>query len=181
MNAIAAVAPGGLVTDNSDFFTGAQWVGGGLIAFAILLALGLGWGLRNEEGGFGLAAFPAGISFLVGATIFVTGLSGAESGGRVLEGRVQEVISDQYRITSIEASTNDGQRKPKSRETGLCAPVTPNSPEYVGVADGQQIRFKAGSTNCTSAHPKVTIIVTHTPGRALSADDLRKNNPTEEP
>ena len=49
------------------------------------------------------------------------------------------------------------------------------------MAETASILFKPGRTNCTSDNPDITIIVTDTPGAALSADDLRKRTTTEEP
>lgn len=99
-----------------------------------------------------------------------------EDGGRELDASsVNDAISEQYRITSIEPAADE----PTAAQ--MCEPVSTKSAEYIGVADGQQIRFKAGSTNCTSDNPDITIIVTDTPGAALSADDLRKRTTTEEP
>lgn len=174
MNALAAVAPG------AEAITVVLWIGGGFIVFAVLLVGVLALVLRKRDVMLGTIVVPGALSFWLGVIVVTIGLAGEGAHARVLdENRVADAISDQYRITSIEFANEDEQRQP--RKTELCTSVTPDSPEYVGVADGQQIRFKAGSTNCTSPHPKVTIIVTHTPGTALSADDLRKNNPTEEP
>lgn len=91
--------------------------------------------------------------------------------------RVSEVISNQYRITSVKPVADEDENKPTA--TQLCAPLSTDSPEYAGVADGQQIRFKAGSTNCTSDTPDVTIIITHTPGHTLNPDDLRQDTEQE--
>jgi hypothetical protein len=84
------------------------------------------------------------------------------------EERVTEVISDYYRITSIE--DYEGLVTKES----LCKPVSSESPEYTGVAKGQQIRFKAGSTNCESDNPDIRIIVTDTPGSTPDAENLRR-------
>lgn len=176
---IAALAPGALVTDNPDAFTIFRWVGIGLFAIA-LLSIVVAWGKRKDEEVLDSACFCAMIFLCLGAATVLISLVIEDNEVLALDqNRVTEVISEQYRLTSIEPAAKEGRRGPTQAD--LCAPVSPESPEYVGVVDGQQIRFKAGSTNCTRADPDVTIIVTHTPGTALSADDLRKDNTTEEP
>lgn len=114
-------------------------------------------------GVFGLVLMIFGISSVMDAT------KGEPFRVEALnEKRVTEAISDHYRITSIE---DDEGRVTKE---SLCKPVSSESPEYTGVAKGQQIRFKAGSTNCESDNPDIRIIVTDTPGSTLDAENLRR-------
>lgn len=57
---------------------------------------------------------------------------------------------------------------------GLCSPVSPDSPELTGVTDGQQISFKVGTPHCQE--PVARIIVTETPGQAITADQLEQGS-----
>lgn len=129
----------------------------------------------EESGAILFVAALAGVAFGGIGAVFVMGEN--ESDGKEINAeRVNETIEAQYRITSIEAaSESDGPT-----EAQFCEAVSTKSPEYIGVAGGQQIRFKAGSTNCESKDPDITIIVTGTPGAALTADDLRKDIASEE-
>ena len=125
----------------------------------------------EEPSGCGILAGGAvAVGLLVGG---ITMLADATKGEpfrveALNEKRVTEVISDHYRITSIE--DYEGLVTKES----LCKPVSSESPEYTGVAKGQQIRFKAGSTNCESDNPDIRIIVTDTPGSTLDAENLRR-------
>lgn len=174
---IAAAASGALVTDNSDYFSLATWVGAGVLAFGIIAAIIMAVTLKEDA----LLAFVPVIGCLFfGTPLICCGLIGADNGGMAVDdSRVEAAISERYRITSVEAVIDEGERGPTGAQ--LCEAVSTKSPEYIGVAEGQQIRFKAGSTNCTSDNPDITIIVTDTPGAALSADDLRERTTTEEP
>lgn len=176
MTTIAAVAPSALVTDNSGAFSLALWIGVGLIVVAFVLIVSQTSTPQGDSYTFVDISVLGYLVIGIGVIFVVIGVSGAAGGGLALNaGRVKEVINERYRITSVETVTST------PTEEGLCEPVSAHSPEYAGIADGQQIRFRVGSTNCTSEHPDVTIIVTHTPRTALSADDLRKDNPIEEP
>lgn len=130
----------------------------------------------DESGAVLFVVALAGVAFGGIGAVVVVGES--ESDGKELNAdRVNEVIEAQYRITSSEAAA-EGDGPPAAQ---FCEAVSTKSPEYIGIVEGQQIRFKAGSTNCESEDPDIAIIVTDTPGAALSADDLRKADTTEEP
>lgn len=176
-------AAGPLVTEHPWGLSPGAFVGGflmllgGSILIFVMVRL-MRSEVGDESGAALFVAALAGVAFGgIGAGVVV---GESESDGKELNAdRVTEVIGEQYRITSIEAVADDDEDEPTAAQ--LCEPVSPKSPEYIGVADGQQIRFKAGSTNCTSNTPNITIIVTETPGAALNADDLRKADTTEEP
>lgn len=109
----------------------------------------------------------------VGSVVLCVGLLGVAMNQAVLHpDRVNAAVSERYSITSVEGRAGTPQAEQ------LCAPVSTDSPEYVGVADGQEIRFKVGSANCASEQPKVTVIVTHTPGQMINAENLRKHHNT---
>lgn len=171
---VIAAAP--LVTEHPWVLSSTVFIGFGLTAMGVMLLV-LAFVTASREGASG-EALPVFCGF--GLTLPIIGLlmvmNGSKADGKELDASsVNDAISEQYRITSIEPAADE----PTAAQ--LCEPVSTKSAEYIGVADGQQIRFKVGSPNCTGDNPDITIIVTDTPGAALSADDLRKRTTTEEP
>lgn len=141
---------------------------------------------------------PSWINVIFSAMIAVLGLVGVGAGlahivsngspptaegaepERLHADALYATISNSYEITGIEFAGNNGGRDhdtgeaiPKSEE--LCAPVSTRSPEFTGIARGQQISFKVGITDCRSDDPTADIIVTKTPGQAISAKSLEKH------
>lgn len=171
---IEATAAGALVIDRSDDLSFLVWIGAGILVVLFGTAIAMAFTLEEHAS---LAAVPALGGLFFATPFLMAGLNVSGNDGLLLDDdRVETVISERYRITSVEAAAeSDG---PTAAQ--LCKAVSTKSPEYIGIADGQQIRFKAGSTNCESDDPDITIIVTDTPGAALSADDLRKADTTEE-
>lgn len=168
-----------IATTASPLVTEQFGLPGGVMAGVFLLVLGvvalICWGVvlaeAEEHSGCGvLAGFVLVVVLIVGGlTTLVNSTKGEPLRVKALdEQRVTEVISDHYRITSIE--NYEGQ----ATKELLCKPVSQKSPEYTGIAKGQQIRFKAGSTNCESKDPDITIIITDAPGAALDTESLRR-------
>lgn len=79
MNAIAAVAPGALVTDNSGAFTLALWIGVGLMGAAVVLVIVLSLAMRGDGAGGG-AVIPGFVLFAAGIFVLMSGAAGADSG-----------------------------------------------------------------------------------------------------
>lgn len=175
---VIAAAP--LVTEHPWALSPGALIGLGMsligVVFSVVVVVA---SMRSESDEVGLLPFAIVIAAFSCIGLLLVAEE-SEGGGRELDASsVNEAISEQYRITSIEPAAEENEDEPTAAQ--LCEPVSTKSAEYIGVADGQQIRFKAGSTNCTSDNPDITIIVTDTPGAALSADDLRKRTTTEEP
>lgn len=82
------------------------------------------------------------------------------------------VVSDRYEIDQITLSEGSGD--PADAAKTLCGPVSPDSPELIGVSEGRQITFKAGVQNCEEEDAVAEIIVTDTPGLDITAEDLEK-------
>lgn len=101
---------------------------------------------------------------------------------------IASAISEKYRLDQItgaddiQASGRDtseqgsGARLHSDEMTEhierLCSPVGPESYELVGVADGQEIRFRAGFTDC--ANPDPEIIIVSAPNSAVTPADLER-------
>lgn len=166
---------GPLVEDNSSGFYiivvfGLVLVGIGITVFIVMFVKMGTNDYRADDAYVSLFPWVAGSGALGMVSLFV-GLSGVALTDEVLDpDRVSETVSERYNITNVE------NRNHSPRAERLCAPVSTDSPEFVGVAKGQEIRFKVGSANCASEHPNVTIIVTHTPGQMINADSLRKHD-----
>lgn len=109
-----------------------------------------------------------------------------ESDTRAVSGdAVAAAVSSKYEITSIEGTdalttkasitllggSNSGNIDALTER--LCTPVDTNSYEFTGVANGQEIRFRAGFEDCR--HPDPQIVITSTPGQAVSPDDLKRD------
>lgn len=167
---------GPLVADNSSGFYiivvfGLVVVGIGVTVFIVMFVKMGTRDYRADDAYASLSPWAAGSGALGVVSLFV-GLCGVALTDEVLNpDRVSENVSERYSITSVES------RDSKPQAERLCAPVSTDSPEFVGIAKGQEIRFKVGSANCASEHPNVTIIVTHTPGQMINADSLRKHDP----
>lgn len=88
---------------------------------------------------------------------------------------VGEAVSDRYTIETIHG-LDDLEDSVWIDETinSVCHTVSTESPELTGIADGQQISFKVGIRDCHAKNPVADIIITKTPGPAISADDLLK-------
>lgn len=101
---------------------------------------------------------------------------------------IPSAISEKYRLDQItgaddiQASGRDaseqvsGARLHSDEMTEhierLCSPVGPESYELVGIADGQEIRFRAGFTDC--ANPDPEIIIVSAPNSAVTPADLER-------
>lgn len=171
---VIAAAP--LVTEHPWALSPVAIIGFGSLLIGVVISVFVFVAvMRGDMNGPVLMVAGVIVAFL-GCIGLVLVAEASEDGGKELDASsVNDAISEQYRITSIEPAADE------PTAVQLCEPVSTKSAEYIGVADGQQIRFKVGSPNCTGDNPDITIIVTDTPGAALSADDLRKRTTTEEP
>ena len=85
------------------------------------------------------------------------------------------LIEAEYDITAVEQADNDSD----SWSTGglsvesLCQPVSLNSPEFEGIADGQKVTFRVGVPECDNPNPE--IVITETTGHAIDVDELRRH------
>ena len=101
---------------------------------------------------------------------------------------IASAISEKYRLDQVtgaddlQASGRDaseqgsGERLYSDEMTEhierLCSPVGPESYELVGVADGQEIHFRVGFTDC--ANPDPEIIIVSAPNSAVTPADLER-------
>src|SRR5699024_258580 len=101
---------------------------------------------------------------------------------------IASAISEKYRLDQVtgaddlQASGRDaseqgsGERLYSDEMTEhierLCSPVGPESYELVGVADGQEIHFRVGFTDC--ANPDPEIIIVSAPNSAVNPADLER-------
>lgn len=77
-----------------------------------------------------------------------------------------DLVEETYDLTAVEASESDDPTV-----EGLCQSVSLDSPEFVGIADGQKVTFRVGVPDCDSPDPE--IVITETTGRAIAVDELR--------
>lgn len=101
---------------------------------------------------------------------------------------IPSAISEKYRLDqiagaeAIQASGRDASEQGSGarlysdemteRIERLCSPVGPESYELVGVADGQEIRFRVGFADC--ANPDPEIIIVSAPNSAVTPADLER-------
>lgn len=96
----------------------------------------------------------------------------AQAGDSVDETEVARSVSAAYRIDSPTPKEGGllGLDVPDPEE--LCAPVSPESPEYSGVVNGSEIEFRVGFPDCDASDPH--IIITNPAGSAIDVNDLRR-------
>lgn len=117
----------------------------------------------------------SGILGFAGAT-FIYANNTAQDNRSIDMEHLEATISDRYeldQITMIEDPSDSTAEAPAVKD--LCAPVSPKSPELIGVNNGRQITFKVGVTDCEKQDSVAEIIVTGTPGLAITATDLEKD------
>ena len=101
---------------------------------------------------------------------------------------IASAISEKYRLDQITGADDiqaSGRDTPEQvsgarlhsdemfeRIERLCSPVGPESYELVGIADGQEIHFRAGFTDC--ANPDPEIIIVSAPNSAVTPADLER-------
>lgn len=96
---------------------------------------------------------------------------------------IEQAVTNTYDINTlqgvddlVEVKKNPfGTQGPDELLDQLCTEVSPDSPELTGVTKGQQISFKVGVPDCRAERPSAQIIITKTPGQAISARDLEKH------
>lgn len=106
-----------------------------------------------------------GGGFLFGAGSLVDTVG--KDGPRVDESATADLIEKAYSLTGVQASASDDLTV-----EGLCQPVSLNSPEFVGIADGQKVTFRVGVPDCKSPDPQ--IVITETTARTIDVDELRR-------
>lgn len=113
---------------------------------------------------------PLCIVFIAGGALFGAG-SLAETVNtdrpRVDDAATAGLIEKAYSLTGVQASASDDLTV-----EGLCQPVSLNSPEFVGIADGQKVTFRVGVPDCETPDPQ--IVITETTGHAIDVDELKK-------
>lgn len=159
---------------NTDFVDAAciACCGAALLAILFLVVCGLVEHRRTQAGKpeFSLLPYIFG-SVLLGAGLIGTLVLGVVS---VVVGSVRvdldattSLIEDTYDITAVETA-----RDSKVGEDSLCKPVSLDSPEFVGIADGQKVTFRVGVPDCETPDPQ--IVITETTGHAIDVDELKK-------
>lgn len=125
----------------------------------------------------GVVMMAVGLPAVIAGAVIPTG-SGPVSQG-ISDDAVVKAITEDYKIESITGTdalmeSDEGNLIPVgSAIDRLRAPVSPKSPQLTGVADGQQISFKVGFTDCEE-DPTPEIIVTDSPDQDITADDLKR-------
>lgn len=100
----------------------------------------------------------------------------------VHEDRLISTIEDQYAINSVSHTSS------KLLSYGfdtidislLCAPLTPQSPEFTGIAEGQSIAFIVSVDDCRSNDPTINIAITKTPLDGIRPENLLKDTVSKE-
>lgn len=112
---------------------------------------------------FGLILLSAGLigALVLGVVAMIVGSA------RVDLDATTSLIEDTYDITAVEPAKDN-----RVGEGNLCKPVSLDSPEFVGIADGQKITFRIGVPDCETPAPQ--IVITETTGHAIDVDDLKK-------
>lgn len=86
-------------------------------------------------------------------------------GPTVNEPAVAAAVERSYKLTAVKAAEEDPD--PES----LCQPVSLDSPEFEGIAEGQKVTFRVGIEDCEAPDPE--IVITETTGRSVDVADLR--------
>ena len=113
------------------------------------------------------------LGFAVGAGIYESNT--AQDNRSIDMERLEATISDRYELDQITMVEDLADSTAEAQAVkALCAPVSPKSPEFVGVSNGREITFKVGVTDCEKQNPVAEIIVTDTPGLDSTATELEK-------
>lgn len=176
MNTLLATGPVITGTHSSD--TTAWWMIALMTVGAMTFAAGLYWSFYGQSSN--KRAIIQGSLIIIGAlgvvgTSFIYQDNTAQDNRSIDMEHLETTISDRYeldQITMIEDPSGSTAEAPAVKD--LCAPVSPKSPELIGVNNGRQITFKVGVTDCEKQDSVAEIIVTGTPGLALTATDLEK-------
>lgn len=94
-------------------------------------------------------------------------LADATKGPQVNVAAAVNLIEENYDLTAVKATGNDAPSAER-----LCQPVSLDSPEFAGIADGQKVTFRMGVPDCDSPDPE--IVITETTGHAIDLDELRR-------
>ena len=113
------------------------------------------------------------LGFAVGAGIYESNT--AQDNRSIDMERLETTISDRYELDQITMVEDLADSTAEAQAVkALCAPVSPKSPELIGVSNGREITFKVGVTDCEKQNPVAEIIVTDTPGLDSTATELEK-------
>lgn len=172
------LATGPVITGAYSPDTTAWWMIALTIVGLLILAAGSHWALR-DEGSSNRGVVQASMIVLgilgVAGSVFIFMSNTAKDNRSIDMDRLEATISDRYeldQITMIEDPSDSTEEAQAVK--ALCAPVSPESPELVGVSNGRQITFKVGVTDCEKPNPVAEIVVTGTPGLTITATDLEK-------
>ena len=172
------LATGPVITGAYSSDTTAWWMIALTIVGLLILAAGFHWALHDEgSSGRGVAQASMIVCGALGVfgSIFIFMGNMSQDNRSIDMERLEATISDRYELDQITMVEDLADSTAEAQAVkALCAPVSPKSPELVGVSNGRQITFKVGVTDCEKQNPVAEIIVTDTPGLDSTATELEK-------
>lgn len=179
------LATGPVITGTHSSDTTAWWMIALMLAGALILAASFHRAFHDHSRAFHDQSSTK--REIIQASMIVSGILGFAVGAGIYESntaqdnrsidmeRLEATISDRYELDQIAMIEGPSDSTAEAQAVkALCAPVSPKSPELVGVSNGRQITFKVGVTDCEKQNPVAEIIVTDTPGLDSTATELEK-------